>query len=342
MSGTTSTLSPERTTAPAGPAKAPGALGGAIRAAVRQHKWALRITLALLVLVVGVWAGLRVWLEASGVSPDANNYGVRSAKMLAKYAADVFSVLPLLVGAFVAGPLIGRELESGTYKMAWTQSMSPARWLTIRLALPLTLVVVGVLLLNVSYRLLRGPFIDDPLAGWYQGGIYQGLGPASLAYCVLAVALGALVGLLVRRSVVSMAVTALAMGLLATLMSNVRGGLWPMRTDVGPEAAIVTAHAQETRWGHGAGWQDAQGVRIDPGACENAASEASMKRPDAYESVFEKCMADRGATTQYGDYHSTADFLPIQLVESAVLLGLAALAVVASYGLLRTRHGGRA
>ncbi|GAA3488621.1 hypothetical protein [Streptomyces cremeus] len=68
MTGTSSTVSPERTRAPQGEAHVPSPLGGAVRAALRQHTWALRITLALLVLVAGAWAGSGVWLEVTGAS----------------------------------------------------------------------------------------------------------------------------------------------------------------------------------------------------------------------------------------------------------------------------------
>ena len=35
-------------------------------------------------------------------------------------------VLPALVGLFVGAPLLARELEHGTHRLAWTQSVTPA------------------------------------------------------------------------------------------------------------------------------------------------------------------------------------------------------------------------
>ncbi|GAB4003348.1 hypothetical protein GCM10029992_44650 [Glycomyces albus] len=42
---------------------------------------------------------------------------------------------PALIGAFWGAPLITRELESGTHRLVWNQSVTRTRWLTAKLAL---------------------------------------------------------------------------------------------------------------------------------------------------------------------------------------------------------------
>ena len=37
--------------------------------------------------------------------------------------------VPLLAGVFWGGPLIAREIEQDTHRLAWTQSISRGRWL---------------------------------------------------------------------------------------------------------------------------------------------------------------------------------------------------------------------
>src|SRR6185312_16879379 len=39
-----------------------------------------------------------------------------------------FFVLPPLLGVFVGAPLVARELESGTFRLIWTQSVTRLRW----------------------------------------------------------------------------------------------------------------------------------------------------------------------------------------------------------------------
>ena len=41
-------------------------------------------------------------------------------------------VWPLILGIFLGAPLIARELETGTYRLAWTQSVTRTRWLTVK------------------------------------------------------------------------------------------------------------------------------------------------------------------------------------------------------------------
>lgn len=42
---------------------------------------------------------------------------------------------PGLIGVFWGAPLITRELETGTLRLAWTQSITRTRWLAVKLAL---------------------------------------------------------------------------------------------------------------------------------------------------------------------------------------------------------------
>ena len=47
-------------------------------------------------------------------------------------------LLPALIGVFWAAPLVARELETGTFRLAWTQSVTRTPWLTAKV------VVVGL------------------------------------------------------------------------------------------------------------------------------------------------------------------------------------------------------
>ena len=47
----------------------------------------------------------------------------------------LFLFAPLLIGAFAGAPLIGRELETGTFRYTWTQGVGRVRW-TVALLVP--------------------------------------------------------------------------------------------------------------------------------------------------------------------------------------------------------------
>src|ERR1700677_4840514 len=46
----------------------------------------------------------------------------------AEAIAVLLQVVPALIGAFAAAPVLARELETGTFRYAWTQSIGRTRW----------------------------------------------------------------------------------------------------------------------------------------------------------------------------------------------------------------------
>src|ERR1700745_2821550 len=42
-------------------------------------------------------------------------------------------VVPLIIGMFWGAPLISREFEAGTFRLAWTQGVTRTRWLAGKL-----------------------------------------------------------------------------------------------------------------------------------------------------------------------------------------------------------------
>ena len=64
--------------------------------------------------------------------------------VLADVLGPALLAIPALLGMFWGAPLVAREFESGTYRLAWTQSVTRRRWLSVRVAL------VGVAALIVA------------------------------------------------------------------------------------------------------------------------------------------------------------------------------------------------
>ncbi|AJE84425.1 hypothetical protein SLNWT_4049 [Streptomyces albus] len=107
---------------------------------------------------------------------------------------------PAAVAAFVAGPLTGRELENGLHRLDWTQSVTPARWLTAKLVLATAVAVPAVALLCGVLALAEPPGADNGgWTDWTVRGDFETRSAVLGAYTVLAVALGALTGLVLRR-----------------------------------------------------------------------------------------------------------------------------------------------
>ncbi|MDN3297386.1 ABC transporter permease subunit [Streptomyces ficellus] len=311
----------------------------------RQHRYALWAVVGLVVAAAAVMISSRVWADSAVEALRAVDCTVSSteqrcfqpardytdaiwaARHLIEYAALGMMALPAIVGAFVAGPLIAREMEAGTYKLAWTQSVSPARWLAAKLTVPVGVVIMGTALLTLifSWSWSTGPAQDFPTY-WYEPTMYASIGTVPTAYAVMGLALGALVGLLVRRTVTAMSATALIIGGVLLAMSQVRVHLWPIShmTSLGEPP---TAPPSRT-------W------RIEEGALTPSGERMSLSDcfaiPPAQQPAL--CKAPRGDVTHYLDHHPSSHFWPIQLVESGIVLVLAAAATYAAFRVLRRSH----
>ena len=56
-------------------------------------------------------------------------------KFLRDLLGPLMLAVPALLGIFWGAPLVARELETGTYRLAWTQSVTRTRWLAVKVAL---------------------------------------------------------------------------------------------------------------------------------------------------------------------------------------------------------------
>ncbi|MEU1706648.1 hypothetical protein ABZ478_14740 [Streptomyces sp. NPDC005706] len=159
----------------------------------------------------------------------------------------------LAVAAFAGGALIGRELESGTARLAWTQGVTPTRWLTAKLALPALAVTAGGTVLTLMYRWGWGahrPLMDDH---WSTGDVFVARGPLTVAYGLCALAVGTLAALLLRRALAALGAAVGTMWLVNLLLTQCRADLWPALTRTSPKPVTLPAGAWQVTRGRNAG-----------------------------------------------------------------------------------------
>jgi ABC-2 family transporter protein len=113
-------------------------------------------------------------------------------------------LLPALLGAFWGAPLVAREFESGTFRLAWTQSVSRTKWLLGKLAVVALAAVVTEAIFTALATWWARPF--DHLSN-LPFSVFDTRDIVPLAYALFAVTLGVVIGLLVRRTVPAMALT---------------------------------------------------------------------------------------------------------------------------------------
>ena len=116
----------------------------------------------------------------------------------------VAMAVPALLGLFWGAPLVARELETGTYRLAWTQSVSRSRWVITKLAIGglATALAAGALTLTITWWYRA---IDKVSTNQY--AVFERRDVVPVAYALFAFAVGALIGALVRRTVPAMATT---------------------------------------------------------------------------------------------------------------------------------------
>jgi hypothetical protein len=122
---------------------------------------------------------------------------------------------PAVIGVFWGAPLITREIEAGTFRLAWNQSVTRRRWLMVKLG------VIGLTAMATSGLL-------GLMTSWWAHPIYAaaakstgnslsitrlapplfgGQGIAPIGYAAFGFALGVTLGALIRRTVPAMAAT---------------------------------------------------------------------------------------------------------------------------------------
>ncbi|MFI8350106.1 ABC transporter permease [Streptomyces sp. NPDC085596] len=304
----------------------------------RLHRWALIIWAAL----VAVGAGLLLWMAGPLTDEWARGWqqlqACRSNSVctvdLGLYGSlydpltDVLFLMPFLVAAWAGATLTARELESGSSLLAWTQGISPARWLAHRLALPAVVVTLGAGLLVVLHRYAWSAPEDraGPRTGWWLLRTFYANGPALVALCLAALAVGALTGLLVPRTLPALGITVAATALLFTAAHWLMPYLWPPVTE-------------ENDFAHGYAGEYA-GVEVTHGMVTRTG--AHVPTPECMADVSDSChrLYERhGGTGFFSSYHPESHYWPLQLTTSALLLVVTALLTAASFAVLRRRTG---
>jgi hypothetical protein len=121
----------------------------------------------------------------------------------------VLMFLPGIVGAFVGAPMLARELETGTFRYAWTQGVGRMRWAVAVLLSGALGVAIVVAAFGALVMWHNQPLLDSGDTPRLHTTIFPETGIAAAGWALVGFALGVLAGLIWRR-VVPAIVTAFA------------------------------------------------------------------------------------------------------------------------------------
>ena len=238
--------------------------------------------------------------------------------------------VPVLLGAFVGAPALARELESGTFRFAWTQGAGRARWLMARLvplAVVLTAAAYGI---SALFSWYIGPFIQYGITGKFPMQLFGTMGVAFAAWTLFSFSLAAFLGALLRRTVVAMAAslavtTVLDMVTMMVLRQHYEAPI----TVSGPGPSGVSAWPL-------AGWfTNASGARVSLDSIF-AQIRQSGGQPVTSPAAMNSWLAQHHYT-QWSSYQPGSRWWAFQLIEGGWLLAVALILIVATIALVRRR-----
>jgi hypothetical protein len=317
----------------------------------RQHRVELLVAALLLVVVAVplIVTGLSLHAEytADGVEACVTQPRDGCAVIVDQWVARHtewgnrlawVAFLPALAGVFVGAPLLAREFEQATWRLAFTQSVTRTRWLVTKLAL----VGGGIAVVAGAFAALftwwRAPL--DDIGGRLHTASFVIAAPSLMSVTLFAFAVGVLAGAMLRRTIAAMAVTLAVFGVVRIGMEEyVRPHYYlaPLVRITEPAASSGPRWPPVTDWTVESGWIDAAGRRLSDSE-ESAITREIFggARPVPRSGAVEQYLAEHGLR-HYTEYLPNSSFWTLQVIESLWFLGFTAILLTAAIWVLRRR-----
>ncbi|WP_106399767.1 ABC transporter permease subunit [Actinocorallia populi] len=283
-----------------------------------------------------------------------NEFQNRYRDTLLFLAAGLGLVLAL-IGTFWGAPLVARELENGTHRMVWNQSVTRRRWLAVKLLVTGLAAAVAAGAVSALLTWAASP-VDEVSGDRFDTLLFGSRHIVPVSHALLAVVLGTVVGLLVRRTLPAMAITLVAFVAFQFLVPNViRPHLLPAETTTLAMTADAINRARSL--GDISGAPVVGGITLPQAPDAWISGTSPLLTPDGRplsEARFNGCLDDparTGAPGTFGDtavclggldlhlavsYQPASRYWSFQGLETAFYLAVTAL--LAAFGLWRIRR----
>jgi hypothetical protein len=320
----------------------------------RQHRaevlggLALLATLGAVLLIIGlpmhavyIEQGVAACVAGAGAAEDCD---VLLEQFSARYVGlgdliTVLTVLPALAGVFIGAPLLGRELEHGTWRLAWSQGVSRTRWLAVKLVLLTAAVTVLAVGFTALFTWWRGPL--DGIQGRFDGAAYDFEGPVPVASAVFAFALGALAGTLARRTIPAMALTFFGYWIVRLPLAAMGRPrfLSPLVRTFDPAADAADTTAGPVALGASQDWVLNSALIDRAGHRLTLTQETAILRSARDADISPLDYFQQNGIRSLEVYHPGDRFWTFQLIEAGLLFALAAVLLAVAVWLVHRQTG---
>jgi hypothetical protein len=275
-----------------------------------------------------------------------------SYEFVQRFFGYALIVVPGLIGAFWGAPLLTREIESGTHQVAWNQSVTRTRWLTVKVGLIGLASALGVGLVSLMLTWWSSP-LDRVNANRITPPVFDQRGIDPIGWALFAFALGLTAAVLSRRTLPAMATTlAVFTGarivwplyirahLISPVHETAAVGSVPydwVGVNNGPNSAMVVHVSKPGAWVLSEQTVNAAGHQV-PGStlfnlCPVTVTDGVGKRPP--DSCFIQSLVQLGYNRTVLTYQPANRFWPLQGVETGVLAAVAVLLIAFCYWWVR-------
>jgi ABC-type transport system involved in multi-copper enzyme maturation permease subunit len=237
--------------------------------------------------------------------------------------------LPAVTGVFWGAPLLAREFDTGTYRLAWTQTITRTRWLAAKIAVVGTASVAASGLLSWLVTWWSTP-LDGLSDTKFDPSIFSERDVVPLGYAAFAFALGLIAGLLIRRTLPAMATT-----LVGYITARLVVLMW-----IRPQFAAplhVTASMPEPGSGPAKAVKAPAAGQIPPGSWIGT---SRITDPTGHSvagiriTPGDPCVANHNCLAGYHQtitYQPPSRYWPFQWSETALFAGVAVILIVFSF-----------
>jgi ABC-type transport system involved in multi-copper enzyme maturation permease subunit len=316
----------------------------------RQHRAGLAGTAVLL-------GGLSVYLLVTGLQirsaygsvTSCHPAGSVSCEHLAfafqlqyqitpRIVSALILLMPLLIGAFVGAPLLARELETGTFRYAWTQGCGRLRWAITKLALLAAALTAAAGAFSVLFSWYIHPFIADGQISALKPLLFGLRGVAFAASTLAAFAISAFAGTTIRRTVPALAASLTAVtGLDLATAFLLRQYYQAPLTAHGSAPAIPPGSLGASSWLLRSWTTGPDGQAVSQATINGVINPAQSRFENAANPNAFMAWLSQHHFTQWWAYQPQSRFWHFQLTEGSWLLALSLILITATLWLVRHR-----